>query len=138
MHMNRPFDLKPTDRMLRQFSVLWIVAFLIVAARLVTHNHEQIAAVLAVVTLTIGLIGIFSPGRMKPLFLALVVLTYPIGWVVSHVILALMFYGLFTPIGLFFRLRGRDVLRLRPERHSPTYWQNKPSAKDKSQYLRQF
>ena len=38
------------------------------------------------------------------------VLAFPIGWTVSQVILLLMFYGLFTPIGLVFRLIGRDPL----------------------------
>ena len=39
------------------------------------------------------------------------VLAFPIGWTVSQVILAVMFYGLFTPIGLVFRLIGRDPLQ---------------------------
>ena len=39
------------------------------------------------------------------------VLAFPIGWTVSQVILLLMFYGLFTPIGLVFRLIGRDPLQ---------------------------
>ena len=43
------------------------------------------------------------------------VLAFPIGWTVSQVMLAMMFFGLFTPIGLVFRLIGRDPLhRARP------------------------
>ncbi len=136
--MTKPFDLEPTDRMLRQFSALWIVAFLIVAARLVTHQHGQIAAAVAVVTVAIGLIGLIWPRAVRPVFFGSLLVTYPIGWVVSHVILAILFYGLFTPIGLFFRARGRDVLGLKPRPQSTTYWQLKPGPKDKSQYLRQF
>ena len=42
------------------------------------------------------------------------VLAFPIGWTVSQVMLALMFFGLFTPIGLVFRLIGRDPLQPHP------------------------
>ena len=42
------------------------------------------------------------------------VLAFPIGWTVSLVLLGLVYYGLFTPIGLVFRLVGRDALQLRP------------------------
>lgn len=43
-----------------------------------------------------------------------------LGWINSHIILGVVFYLLFTPIGLFMRLRGRDPMRrtLAPEAES--------------------
>jgi hypothetical protein len=49
-----------------------------------------------------------------------------------------MFFGLFTPIGLTFRLLGRDTLRRarRPELES--YWEPKPASTDLRRYFKQF
>jgi hypothetical protein len=61
----------------------------------------------------------------------------PIGWIVSHLLLGVLFFGLFTPVGLVFKLIGRDALarRYAPERAS--YWESKPGARDIRSYLRQ-
>ena len=66
------------------------------------------------------------------------VLAFPIGWTVSQVMLAVMFFGLFTPIGLVFRLIGRDPLHRtrRPELES--YWAPKPTPTDLRRYFKQF
>ena len=44
-----------------------------------------------------------------------------LGIVVSPIVLGGIFFGLFTPIALFMRLRGRDELRLRLTAR-PTHW----------------
>ena len=65
------------------------------------------------------------------IYVGWMILAFPIGWTISQVILVVMFFGLFTPIGLIFRLLGRDPLhRARraltgnrtgnPSRHRPT------------------
>ena len=41
---------------------------------------------------------------------------------VSPVVLGLVFYTTITPIGLFLRVTGKDVLRLRLDREASTYW----------------
>ncbi len=65
-------------------------------------------------------------------------LAFPIGWVISHVILALVFYGLFTPLALVFRLIGRDALVLRRSPSARGYWQPRPQVTDPRRYLKQF
>ena len=62
----------------------------------------------------------------------------PIAWTVSLLVLAAVFYGLLTPLGLMFRLMGRDVLDRRPDPEQDTYWQGKPAAESPRRYLRQY
>jgi hypothetical protein len=57
----------------------------------------------------------------RQLFVGLQVITYPIGLAVSTVVLALLFYVVFTPFALIMRLAGRDALRLR-QRDASTQW----------------
>jgi hypothetical protein len=64
-------------------------------------------------------------------------LTMPIGWMVSRVLLGVLFFGLFTPVGFFFKLIGRDALCRRYEPQQASYWESKPGATDVRSYLRQ-
>ena len=75
---------------------------------------------------------------VKPIFVGWLVLTFPIGWTVSNLMLAILFYGVFTPLGLVFRLRGRDLLGLRRREGVESYWAKKPEVTDMKRYLREF
>jgi hypothetical protein len=66
------------------------------------------------------------------------VLAFPIGWTISQVVLALLFYGLFAPIGLVFRLIGRDPLHRARQPGKESYWTAKATPSDLRRYLKQF
>ncbi len=65
------------------------------------------------------------PRLATPLYKAWIWIGEKIGFVISRIILALIFFGIFTPLGLIFRLFKRDILGLKLAFHS----------KDKSQSL---
>jgi hypothetical protein len=62
---------------------------------------------------------------------------FPIGWTVSRVMLAVLFYGVFTPVAIVFRVIGRDLLGLRHRGSVETYWTVKPGVTDPRDYFRQ-
>src|SRR6267143_1914947 len=135
MHDN-PFS--PTPRMLRQFGGIWIVFFGAIAAwQGLHHERHGLGLALAVLAVTIGPLGIAAPRLIRPICIGWMGVVYPIGWMVSRVVLGILFYGLFTPVALIFRTIGRDELRLKPQPDAETYWATKPHATDKAQYLRQ-
>lgn len=72
------------------------------------------------------------------IYVALTVVTCPIGFVVSHVIMAVFFFGLLTPVGLVFRLMGRDVLNRKYDLSAPTYWRPHKQVHDQERYFQQF
>jgi hypothetical protein len=129
----------PTPRTLRQFGGLWIVFFGAMATwQGLHHSRSGIAIALGIVALTIGPLGVVAPHVIRPVFVGWMFAVYPVGWLVSRFMLGVLFYGLFTPIGIISRAIGRDELRLRPHRASDTYWTTKPQAADRAQYLKQF
>jgi len=130
---------KPTDRMLRQFSVLWIVFFGATAlVQQFYHDRHLAAVVLATLAVTVGPLGIIAPRAIKPVFVGWMAIAYPIGWLMSRIIVGIIFYGLFTPVAFLFRFIRRDELGLRSKPQADTYWQPKQSARDQADYLRQF
>ena len=47
---------------------------------------------------------------------------FALGFVMTRVILTVAFVVLFVPVGLVFRVIGRDVLRQRPDPEAASYW----------------
>lgn len=58
-------------------------------------------------------LGAVAPKVLAPINRAWMGFGHAIGRVVAPIVLGLMFLLLITPIAIFFRLRGRDELRLR-------------------------
>lgn len=127
----------PSIGTLRQFAGLWMLFFGGSAVwRWVVHDEPSRGIVLALVS-GVGLVGLIRPSLMRPLFVGWMVAAFPIGWVISRMMLLIVFYGVFTPMGLVFRAMGRDVLHLK-RLQSTSYWISKPSASTGRSYYRQF
>jgi hypothetical protein len=130
--------LKPTPRVLRQFAAAWLVFFLAVAAQqMFLRNRVTAAAVLAAIAL-IGLVGLLKPTAVRWLFVTATVVAFPIGWVMTQVVLAVMFYVVLTPLALVFRWRGRDELQLRRKPGQTSFWIARRPEQDVKRYLKQF
>jgi hypothetical protein len=127
----------PSTRTLRQFAGLLLVVFGALAlVEWLVRDRPQLALVYAAVSLMLGPLGLLQPAAMRPIWVVWSVVAFPIGWMVSQLVLGLLFFGVFTPIGLLFRAAGRDPLALRRP-VAGSYWRPKPAARDKRQYFRQ-
>lgn len=84
-----------------------------------------------------AVIGLIRPRWLKPFYLGLTVLTWPIGWCISYLVLAVVFIVVFTPVAIIFRLLGRDALHRRFDRAKPTYWIRRSRSSTPASYLRQ-
>ncbi|MAE66216.1 MAG: hypothetical protein CMJ18_18250 [Phycisphaeraceae bacterium] len=62
----------------------------------------------------------------------------PIGWTISHFILALTYYLVLTPIGLIARLVGYNPMKKQLDPSAETYWIKHEARDDRSSYFRQF
>jgi Saxitoxin biosynthesis operon protein SxtJ len=127
----------PPPKLLRQFAVLWLVVFGGLAAWQAWQGNTGVwTQVLAASAVLVGALGIVWPAAIRFVYTGWMIAVFPIGWTVSRVVLAAMFYLLFTPVGLVFRWLGRDALRLkRPG--APSYWTAKPVTTNPEEYFRQ-
>ncbi len=78
------------------------------------------------------------PAWRVPLYVGWIMLFYPLGFVLSHVMLALVYYLVLTPSGLLLRLFGRDPMRRRWEPDANTYWIEREPIANASRYFRQY
>ena len=61
----------------------------------------------------------------------------PFGWLVSHLLLGVIYYLILTPCGLVMRAFRRDRLVLRSSSDALSYWARRSARDDPSRYLRQ-
>lgn len=125
----------PTNRQLRQFAIICIAALPLVGW--FWGGQGETLIFLGLAGLLIGTTGILMPRVVKPLFLGLMIAAMPIGLLMGEVALLLIYFGVFVPIGLIFRILKRDALHLEIRRNADTYWQSKKQPGQAASYYRQ-
>jgi Saxitoxin biosynthesis operon protein SxtJ len=129
----------PAPKILRQFAVTgWLFFWGLAAWRGLGRGEWVLATLLVVSGPVLGLAGLLRPRLIRPVYVAATVAAFPIGWVLSWVMLGLVYYGIFTPLAVIFRVIGRDPLGRRGPNSADTYWKPKPSPRDPTSYLRQY
>ena len=125
----------PTDRQLRQFGAVCLVALPAIAW--FWGGNTTVIQSFAGLGLAAAGIGLLFPQWLKPVFLALSVAAIPIGIVIGEVAMLLIYFGLFLPFSIAFRLTRRDALQLGRSTVKTSYWQEKKKPTDVSSYYRQ-
>ena len=132
-----PFQ--PSDRILRQFAAGWLVVFTLLGWTQYYFKHRhQLGLILIGLAVVLGIPGLFRPKLLRPVFVGWMVLAFPIGWTISLLLLLLLYFVVFTPIGWVMRLAGRDLLGRKSVPGSETFWSPKRNAFDVTQYFRQY
>jgi polyferredoxin len=108
-----PINLHPSTRELRQFGVVLIVGFSIIAGIVYYKGHASVAVWMAGTATGIGLFALVFPSLSKPFYWLWMGIGWAVGQVTSRLIMGIFFYGLLTPLAFFFRWTGRDVLQRR-------------------------
>ena len=137
--MSSPIDRDPSPRKLAEFAEFGMFALGMIAAPLAYFRGQVgVAGTFWVVAVGLRLIGWLRATWLRPIFVGVSTLTYPIGWVVSNAVLAILYYGVVTPFALVFRLVGRDGLNRRFDREAESYWEAYDTDRDAERYLRTF
>lgn len=63
-----------------------------------------------------------TPRLLWPIYFTMMALALPIGWLVSRILLTILFCVLVVPTRLLLSLTGSDPLKLRRSR-APSYWE---------------
>ena len=130
----------PSRHELRQFAGIWFPAMMAFIGWMIWRKAELPSIAIAVwsVGAVVSVAGWFVPAFMRWVYVGWMLAVFPIGWTVSHTLLAAIFYLVLTPIGLVARLSGRDRLRLRWDRSAKSYWIPHATMTDSKRYFRQF
>lgn len=126
----------PSKRQLRQFAAVCLPGFAFIGWLWFWPARPMAAYACWSIGAAAFVAGMAFPDAIRPLYALLMAITLPIGWLVSAILLRAIFYLVFTPIGLVFRLTGRDALRLKRPR-GESYWLDHRQRSDMASYFRQ-
>ena len=130
-------DRNPARRQLNLFGALWLLALGLLGCIAFGRGGPMQIAVWAA-AIVVPAVGWLAPKFMRIVYLAMVYAAFPIGLVVSHVIMAIVYYLVLTPIGVLRRLLGRDPMTRRFEPDARTYWIPRLPPENIDRYFRQY
>ena len=141
-------DLNPSKTTLRQFgwialggfTLLGVLAwyeFLLFSFGLGAAREPVAFAFWSLAALA-TLFSLVFPSGNRPIYIGLTLLAFPIGFVLSYVIMGTLFFILITPVGLFFKLTGRDSMHRRFDPEAETYWFKARAKRPREDYFKQF
>ena len=123
---------------LRKFAITMGIAFFIITIIiLIRHKHGVIPT--SIVSITFLILAFTSPVLLKPIYILWMKLAFVLGWINTRLILCMLFYLLFAPMGLVMRLFKIDLLDRKIEKNKDSYWRKKEKIEfNPSNYERQF
>lgn len=142
-------DLNPARELLVSFGRISVVGFPLVGFVLslslreaesewwTAFQHPVFLWLLGVGIVTFVL-SFVQAALIRPIYIALMIIAVPIGFVVSNVVIGAIYYLMITPLGLVFRLFGRDPLNKKPDPSVKSYWHVRDGAPDPASYLKQY
>ncbi len=83
-------------------------------------------------------LGFAIPYLLKPIYWIWMIFATILGWVMTRVILSLLFYVILTPIGLIARLFGKQFVELRWDKSKKSYWNYRSGMPVTGNYEKQF
>lgn len=131
-------NIKSAKRDLRNFGITIGIALGMLAG-LLWWKGKDTYPVFLIAGSAFVLLGLILPPVLKPLQKAWMTLAVLMGWLMTRVILGILFYFVFTAIGGIPRLFGKQFLDLKIDNSQKSYWSyRKYEPFNKRNYERQF
>ena len=130
-------NIKTNDKKIRSFGISIGIILLIISGFLFFFNNESFRTFGYLAGFFICL-GLTVPILLKPIYLIWMTFSIILGWIMTRVILSVVFYLILTPIGLITKLLNEDFLALK-KTNVKSYWNNRDSNFEiKQDYEKQF
>ena len=131
-------NIKSEKSDLRKFGITIGVILLIIAGFLFWKEKES-SQILLTFGVTLCILGIVIPFILKPIYWVWMIFATILGWIMTRVILSLLFYIIFTPIGLIPRFFGKQFLELQWDKSKVSYWNRRTNEHLQNEnYEKQF
>jgi hypothetical protein len=133
-------DYNPDKRKLRQFGIAALIAGIVISLLLYLFKEVSFKWILPVLTagLIVFILSLFCVKITRLIYVGLTLITMPVGIVVSFIVLSIFYFLLIVPVGLVFRMAGRDPLNRRFEPSAKSYWEKRTHREDIENYFHQF
>jgi hypothetical protein len=129
---------EPTPAALRWFGLPFAAVMAIVAALVGRSLGAPIASGIGALAAAVLVIYYAAPKLRRGIYLGWIYASYPIGFVLSHLAMAVVYYLVLTPIALLVRATGRSAVERKIDARAESYWQRRRERSNLDSYFRQF
>ena len=105
----------------RSFGLVFFVVFLIIALWPLKYE-EDVRLWSLVLSIIFFILGIFNSQLLTPLNKLWFKFGMFLGLIVSPIVMGIVYFLVVTPIGIFMRLLGKDLLKTSKAKNASTYW----------------
>jgi hypothetical protein len=118
----------------KNFGIVFFIVFIIISFYPLV-NSDDIRLWALIISIIFLVLGLLNAKILTPLNLLWTKLGFLLGKIISPIVMGIIFFLIITPIGLFMRLLGRDLLNLKFNKNL-SYWIEKkdPKSKMKNQF----
>jgi hypothetical protein len=97
---------------------------------IIYKGHGQIpATVVGIMAVFLAAAGGGAPHRLQWIYRVWIGFAFALGWVISRVVLTIVFLLIVMPLGWMARLWGEDFLDIRPSSGRQSWWIRRPQEK---------
>jgi len=109
---------------LRKFGItMGVVFFVITLLMAIRHKHSLWPT--SVISAIFFILAYFASSFLKYIYVFWMRLAFLLSWINTRLILFIIFYLVFTPIGLVIKLLRFDLLGRKIDKNKKSYWANK-------------
>ena len=112
---------------LRKFGITIFIALAAITGLVFFKRHYFSWPILAVSLVFLSL-ALTAPIILKPAYFAWMKFAFILSWVNTRLILSVIFYAVFTPIGLALKIFGKDLLERKIDKGCISYWKAKETT----------
>ena len=119
----------------RSFGIVFFIVFLLIGIYPLL-NQEDTRLWALIISLIFLTLGIIDSKILTPLNKIWFKFGIFLGRIISPLIMGLIFFLVVTPIGIFMRILGKDLINLKFKKNVKSYWIEKtgPKSKMKNQF----
>ena len=121
----------------QKFGYFFTFVFLITSIYFYFRENNMAFYVLGTCSIVFFLVTLFKAEILKPLNKLWMGFGLVLGMIVSPIVMGVIFFMIFTPIGILMRLFGRDELLLQ-FKTKPSYWTKRNVDIQTNSFRRQF
>jgi len=126
-----------SPRALRRFG--FTVGFVILLLGCVLLWRHRVAGwPLTSIGTVLALAAALAPLRLKWVHGPWMIVSLALGWIVTRILLTIVFFFVVTPIGLLHRVFGKRVIEVAFEADAASYWQARTTQPTPEDYEKQF
>lgn len=128
--------IKTQKKDLRSFGII-LGLFLCLIAFLLMRKHHDNPLILIIGAVSI-LLGLFSPSLLKYVYKIWMGIALTLGWIMSRIIVTLLFLTLFSLLSVLLKVFKKDLLEQKINRRKTSYWKKRVESKPLESYKKQY